>query len=57
MNPISLKDLILYFLTANVCFFISMNLDNEKTTASLGIVLFALLIAFLMRMNHNEEAF
>lgn len=57
MNPIPIKDLVIYFLTANVCFFISMNLDNEKTIASLGIFLFVLLIAFLFRLEQKEGAY
>ncbi len=54
MIPTHWKDWTLYFMTANVCFFISLNMENEKTLAFLGIMLFMLLFAFMMRIEDNE---
>jgi len=53
MNSLNLKDLILYFITANLFLFMTLNSDNELIVFPFGILLIGLLFIYLIRINQK----
>lgn len=53
MNPIHIKDLILYFITANVFFFFTFIAQKDFLILPFGLLLLAILIFYLIRMQQK----
>lgn len=53
MNSINLKDLILYFVTANAFFFMTLHAENEMLVFPFGMLLLILLFIYLIRINQK----
>lgn len=55
MNSINFKDVVLYFITANLFLFLTMNTDNDIVLMPVSIILIGLLFVYLIRINQKYK--
>lgn len=55
MNSLNLKDIVLYFITANLFLFLTMNTDNDMVIMPVSIILIGLLFVYLIRINQQYK--